>query len=535
MARLKIAPSPAGRQRALDVERALAAHGFGPVPRIAPPDDPPDSEGFVRLAEALSGLGPVFASFGRYLAMRPDLLPASGCIALAKIPDNAPAAPFPAVAERIAGELGVPLLERFAACEETPFEAYRLTQVHRAWLPDGRAVAVRLARPGLEEQIEQDLGLLPLLRRALPDRAFPWDEVTADFQQALADQVDLALQADALEALAREAAGPDPLAVPTVVRPLTTARMITLERPAGEPLEGSRGDAAASYGLARRIGLFWLQQALTCRKLPLEAELVRLGDGRIAVDGGVFTETHSSSQENLWEYLRATAAHDPDRAFNCLVRELVPLPGPRGDLRKRIRQVVPFRDVPLSLHRESLAEDLLTHWRLLRQCGYRPQLHLQAFYRGLLWLTRTMQRLIPEGDPLRDPLRDALEDLEWLAGWAQLRQLTDPRRMSGAFEGYMAAMAVLPQRIERALERLERDAASARQPETPAGRPARAASAAVAALGMAMAGVVLIVTKLSSLPGGAGGEAERWGAVVFLVLGALLLWSAGGRWRRTPP
>lgn len=533
MARLRAAPSSADRERGLAVERALEAQGFAPASwRLAPADEPLDAAVCARLAAALLPLEPVFRAFGRYLATRPDLLPAAGCLALEEIPDHTPAAPFPVVARRIEAELGGPLFERFAGFEETPVEARLLAQVHRAWLPDGRPATVRVALPGLEEEMERDLPLLPLLRRTLPERAFPWDETIADFRQALADQVDFALQADALEALARDAAASDLLAVPRVVRPLTAPRVLTVESLAGEPVAGALADEAASYDLARRAGLLWLQQALTCRKLPLEAELARLDDGRLALLAGVFADTHGASQANLWEYLRATAAQEPDRIFNCLLREAVPLPGPRGDLRKRIRQVVPFREAPLSLHRESLAEHLLTHWRLLRQCGYRPQVHLQAFYRGLLRVARLQQRLAPAGEPPRDPLRDALEDLQWLHGWAQLRQLADPRRMTATFESYLTAMAVLPQRIERALDRLEREAGGTRLSEAPAGRPGRDSSATVAALGMAMAGIVLLVTKLSSLPEGVGGGVEPLGAMAFLALGALLLRSAGGRRKR---
>jgi hypothetical protein len=214
------------------------------------------------------------------------------------------------------------------------------------------------------------------------------------------------------------------------------------------------------------------------------------------------------------------------------VPELAPPRGEaRGDLRKRLRQVVPFGEDTRSASRDHLIEHLLTHWRLIRQCGYRPQPHLLDFYRGLFWAARTGWRLAPVRDPLRDPLRDAMDDLQWLDGWSQVRQFTDPRRMAEMAEGYLAALAVLPQQIEQVLDRLSRDGGfSSTRPAPRTRRQGRRnASTAVIALGLAMAGTALVTMRLATLPGGPGEMAEKTGALVFLLLGALMLWIAGNR------
>ena len=540
MAKLRPVPAPETQRRAREVERRLAAYGFALSTHrfrpAGPPADADAADAAVRLREALAGLGPVFAAFGRYLGSRADLLPIAHCLVLAGIPDAGEAAPSGAVAERIETELGAPLLELFASFEEEPFETRLLYQSHRAWLAAGEEVTVRVVPPGLEERLELDAGLLALLRPALP--GLPLDEAVAGFRQALADETDFILQAEALEVLGRNAAA-DFLAVPEVHRRLTSARVLTLRPLLGEPLEASasgragEGDEAAAYDLARRIHRFWLRQALTSRKLPVEARLVRLAGGRLGCAGGAFADVHGASQANLWDYLRATAAHDPERVFACLARELAAPPQGevRGDLRKRLRQVVPFREQALSASRESLIEHLMTHWRLIRECGYRPLPHLQDFYRGLFWAARTGWRLAPAEDPLRDPLRDALDDLEWRAGWSQFEQLADPQRMAQMFEGYFATLAVLPQQIEQALDGLARDGAAAPALGAPrrARRRSRNSAAAVTALGLAMAGTALVTARLATLPGGPGELAEKVGALIFLLLGALMLWITRSR------
>jgi hypothetical protein len=201
---------------------------------------------------------------------------------------------------------------------------------------------------------------------------------------------------------------------------------------------------------------------------------------------------------------------------------------PRGDLRKQLCQVVPLHHEELGAGGAGLAEHLLAHWRVLRQCGYRPELHLESFYRGLLWVTHAARRLAPVGDPLRDPLRDALEELQWDAGWSQVRRLADPRQLGEAFEGYLATLAVLPQQMEQAIALLGR-------PETPrrerrrSAQGARDSGATSLALGLVMAGLALVVHRLTPLPGLPGGMIERAGALLFLALGTLYLWRAGGR------
>ncbi|HEX9941647.1 MAG TPA: AarF/UbiB family protein [Thermoanaerobaculia bacterium] len=528
-----VAPRP---ERRREVERHLAAHGLLPgVRRLgAAPAGPPDRSGLaLRLREALPELGPVFASFGLYLSTRADLFELSECALLAGIPDRGePLAPA-VVEEILAAELRP---EPFVLFEQEPLAARLLFQTHRAWPGEGRQVVVRIARPDLEAEAAAEVELLALLRPAFPARGFAFEEVVADFRRSLAARLDFRVQAEAFDLLSLDTEGSDLAAVPRVYRDLSTARILTLDWLDGLPLEqaadGAGGEPAAAHDLARRLCLLWLRLALTCRRFPVEADLLRRRDGRIAVIGGTFSDPAGASQLNLWAYLRGTAVHDPDLVFECLSREVTagPRAVPWSELRKRLRQAVPIREEALSAGGESLAEHLLAHWRIVRGAGYRPLGYLQDFYRGLFRTAGTARRIAPAGDTLRDPLREAFDDLQWLAGWSQMRQLADPRKMVEAFEGYLTTMSVLPQQVERALQVLGREAGGRSAPAEPPPRE-RSSSAVVIALGMAMASLVLLTIRFSALPGRAGDWVEAFGALGFLLLGALVLRAAGGRRR----
>jgi len=79
----------------------------------------------------------------------------------------------------IEAAFGQPVDVLFAEFERTPFAAASVAQVHRARLPDGTVVAVKVRRPGIVQQVGTDLRLLrraaalaqvvlPALRRQRP-------------------------------------------------------------------------------------------------------------------------------------------------------------------------------------------------------------------------------------------------------------------------------------------------------------------------------------------------------------------------------
>ena len=121
-------------------------------------------------APCSSGSGRPSSRPGRCSRCGPDYVPLEYAEALRSLHDAVP--PFPgAEAVRIVeAELGAPLARLFADFEHEPFAAASLSQVHRAVLPDGRRVAVKVQRPGIAEQVERDLALLAFLARRIERR-----------------------------------------------------------------------------------------------------------------------------------------------------------------------------------------------------------------------------------------------------------------------------------------------------------------------------------------------------------------------------
>src|SRR3954471_5797452 len=149
-----------------------------------------------RLRQALEQLGPIFVKFGKFLSTRRALLPLDIADELAKLQDQVP--PFDpdlAFAE-IERNLGRRVTDVFASLERAPVASASIAQVHLGTLKDGREVAVKVLRPGVEAHIARDLALMQsaasLVERLSADgRRLRPREVVAEFARHLDEELDL--------------------------------------------------------------------------------------------------------------------------------------------------------------------------------------------------------------------------------------------------------------------------------------------------------------------------------------------------------
>ncbi|HEC91302.1 MAG TPA: 2-polyprenylphenol 6-hydroxylase, partial [Alphaproteobacteria bacterium] len=112
-----------------------------------------------RLARALPECGPSFIKLGQALSTRSDLLGEKMAADMAELRDRL--APFPAAEARAAieAEFGRPVDDLFETFEDEAIAAASIAQVHFARTRDGRDVAVKVLRPGIEEAFQRDLDL----------------------------------------------------------------------------------------------------------------------------------------------------------------------------------------------------------------------------------------------------------------------------------------------------------------------------------------------------------------------------------------
>lgn len=194
-----------------------------------------------RLRLALESLGPVFIKFGQALSTRRDLLPQDVADELAKLQDQVP--PFDTLIARrtIEKSLGQSIDELFDEFEDRPLASASVAQVHRAKLKSGEAVVVKVIRPDIRPQIEQDTAWMAFIARWLV-RLHPQghrlkaDEVVADYRQTVLDELDLAREAANASQLRRNFENSDQLYVPKVYWEFTRSQVYTMEEVSGTPV-----------------------------------------------------------------------------------------------------------------------------------------------------------------------------------------------------------------------------------------------------------------------------------------------------------
>src|SRR5947209_12871888 len=116
-----------------------------------------DGEGSDRgrhLREMLDELGPTFVKFGQLLSTRPDVVPPDIIAELRALQDDVRPFPYEQVGEVIVRELDQPIERLYLEFEERPMAAASIGQVHRAVLPNGHRVAVKVQRPDAPQKIE---------------------------------------------------------------------------------------------------------------------------------------------------------------------------------------------------------------------------------------------------------------------------------------------------------------------------------------------------------------------------------------------
>ena len=117
------------------------------------------------LCEALQALGPGFIKFGQALATRADLIGPELAGGLVQLQDKLPAFSARLARQIILESAGQSVEELFSNFDDIPVAAASIAQVHKAQLPDGRFVAVKILRPDIHKQMRRDIHFFKIMAR----------------------------------------------------------------------------------------------------------------------------------------------------------------------------------------------------------------------------------------------------------------------------------------------------------------------------------------------------------------------------------
>ncbi|HSC93242.1 MAG TPA: AarF/UbiB family protein [Gaiellaceae bacterium] len=238
---MAVQPKQRNIGRLSEIAQVAVRHGFGyviesrgPFSRRAPVEAVSASERGRHLREMLEELGPTFVKFGQLLSMRPDVLPPDIIAELRGLQDDVKGFPYEEAASLIEAELDLPVERLFTEFEETPIAAASIGQVHRATLPNGVRVAVKVQRPAAPRQIEADLALMYQAARIAKERirAFDFIDTRAlvdEFARSIRQELDYRIEARNADLFRRNFAGSRDVDIPKVFWSYTRSRVITTE------------------------------------------------------------------------------------------------------------------------------------------------------------------------------------------------------------------------------------------------------------------------------------------------------------------
>jgi ubiquinone biosynthesis protein len=372
------------------------------------PTTPPKAE---ELADDLEKLGPTFIKLGQLLSTRGDMLPQPYLEALTRLQDNVEPFPIEEVEQIVSSELGARLSKLFAHFEREPAAAASLSQVHRATMRDGRTVVVKVQRPGIREQIVEDLEALEEAADFIDThtdvgRRYEFSAILAELRRSILRELDFQREASNLMRLGRSMREFESIIVPEPIEDFTTSRVLTMEYIPGKKITDVsplRLLDIDGMGLAEQLFRAYLKQILVdgfFHADPHPGNVFLTEDDRIAlIDLGMVSHVSGRFQENLLRLLLAISEGRGDEAAQIAIKMGEPKPNfDKHDFQHRVANLV-ARHADATLEQIDAGHVALEITRIAGDCWFRMPPQFTMIAKALLNLDQVVYTLAPDFDP----------------------------------------------------------------------------------------------------------------------------------------
>ncbi len=327
------------------------------------------------LASDLENLGATFIKLGQLLSTRGDLLPEPYLDALARLQDKVEPFSFEEVDRIVSSELGIRISKAFAEFDPEPLAAASLAQVHRAQMRDGRAVVVKVQRPGVREQIVNDLEALEEVASFIDahteiGKRYEFVNMLEDLRRSLLREIDFQREGNNLIRLGDSLSGFRQIVIPEPVDDFTTSRVLTMDYIPGKKITALTGNVFLT------------------------------DDNRIALlDLGMVSNIGSTFQENYLRLLLAISNGRGDEAAEISIKMGEPKARfDDSDFRHRVADLV-AEHADTALDRIDAGQVVLRIQRIAADTWFRLPPEFTMIAKTLMNLDRVVYILAPNFDP----------------------------------------------------------------------------------------------------------------------------------------
>lgn len=189
---------------------------------------------YEQLRLAFEELGTSYIKFGQIASNRPDLLPQELITEFEKFQDHVAPIEAALIKQTLEANFTQPLEELFADIDYTPLASASMAQVHRATLPDGKQVILKVQRPDIINNIEADIYILynlaEFVEKHFPEtKSFQPVALVRMFERSILKELNFRMEAANIQRFQRNFAGNDFIYVPAVYPKLCTKHVLCME------------------------------------------------------------------------------------------------------------------------------------------------------------------------------------------------------------------------------------------------------------------------------------------------------------------
>lgn len=482
-----------------------------------------------RVKNAILDLQGLFIKMGQMLSVMSNFVPEEFQRPLEALQDRLPARPYPEVRRRIVEELGKPPEELFSRFDETPIATASIGQAHRAALPDGTEVVVKVQHFGIEAIARVDLDIIQRLTRI-----FSWfmdirgmDYLYSQIRQMIEEELDFANEVRAMETIRRNLADEPEVTVPEVFAAYSTGRVMTTRYCTGAKISDlAQLDAwgVDRRALAARLLRVWCRMVFKdgfYHADPHPGNLLVDENGHVTLlDFGATARLSPQIREGITQLIEATVKNDTEGMVEACRTMGFLAEGPEAErmARKMIAALrnflqneiqfegLDFRNIQVNPFNNSLTD-------LVRDIGFRGIAGAVQVPKDYVLLNRTVTLLLGLSNSL-DPTYNPLDTVRPFAQQYLLQDKGGPLGyVRDLLQRSLTNVLTLPDDLQKTLRKARSGELEVRSPDTEAGanRVARAIrQLAFAVLAVGMAFFSLRLRELGWV------EESRWG-----------LWAAG--------
>lgn len=274
------------------------------------------AERIYRMAIDLKGM---YIKVGQFAGTRADLFPGAYIRSLSRLQDRVPARDVAVVRRTVEKELGRPVQELFARFDDIPIATASLAQVHRAALPDGREVVVKVQHPEVEGLVRLDIRNLRTMSRIVARRQpnFDYRAIVNEIGSQVPLELDFAREARLTQQVAANLSEVEGVVLPVVVDGYVTRRVLVTEFIEGAPLNQPAGLADVPGdrdALARRIAGAYGHMIMVdgvFQADPHPGNLLLMNGGRVAIlDFGLTKELPHAARLGFARLVCAASKRD---------------------------------------------------------------------------------------------------------------------------------------------------------------------------------------------------------------------------------